>query len=192
MAVRDELPTEEVAMNAGPGLRRRSRIAVGVLALLVATGGRATAQGSSDEGAPFLLLPVGADAVALGRAVTAMPGPESAFWNPAGLASLRRSKLVALRGDGVAGTSTAASVLIARPGVGTLGFSYQLLDVGTQEYTDRFDNLLGTISLRNHLAILSAAARILPGLDVGLNFKVLEFRRSCRGSCVDVGAVGTP
>lgn len=161
------------------------------LPLLLACGAEAAAQGPSDEGAPFLLLPVGADAVALGRAVTARPGPESAFWNPAGLASEERSTVLLLRGDGVAGTSTAASVLLVHRGVGTLGLSYQLLDIGSQEYTDRDDNLLGTISVRNHLAIVSAAAELLPGLDAGVNFKVVEFRRSCRGSCADVGTAST-
>lgn len=159
-----------------------------VVSLFTAGSGHAFAQGSSDEGAVFLLLPVGANAIALGRAVTAMPGPESAFWNPAGLASTERSQLVLLRGDGAAGTSTAASVLLARPGVGTLGVSYQLLDVGDQENTDRGDNLLGRISIRNHLAVVSAAARILPGVDAGVSFKLIQFRRSCRGICTDVGS----
>ena len=170
---------------------RQQLAAAFLLVLLAAPGRDAAAQGSSDEGAPFLLLPVGADAVALGRAVTARPGAESAFWNPAGLASVERSKVLLLRGDGVAGTSTATSVVLVRRGVGTLALSYQLLDIGSQQFTDRDDNLLGTISVRNHLAIVSAATELLPGLDAGVNFKVVEFRRSCRGSCVDVGAAST-
>jgi len=149
------------------------------------------AQTSSDEGAPFLLLPVGADAVALGRAVTAMPGQESAFWNPAGLASLGRSRLVLLRADVVAGTSTAASALFARPGIGTLGISYLVLNEGDQEYTDSYNNLIGTIGFRNHLAVLSAAANVLPGLDAGVNFKVVQFRLSCRGMCSGVATTST-
>jgi hypothetical protein len=166
------------------------RCAAWVVVLSAAGVSRAAGQGS-DEGAPFLLLPVGADAVALGRAMTAMRGPESAFWNPAGLVSVERSQLTLLRGDGPAGTSTAASILIARPGFGTLGISYLLLDVGNQENTDFDDNLLGTISIRDHLAVVSGAAHILPGVDAGVNFKVLEFRRSCRGDCEDVGTSST-
>lgn len=145
--------------------------------------GSATAQASSDEGAIFLLLPVGADAGALGRAVTAMPGQESAFWNPAGLASLSHSRLLLLRADLPAGTSTAVSALVARPGIGTLGVSYLLLDAGDQEYKDADDNLVGSISVRNHLAVISAAAQLIPGVDVGVNFKVLQFRLGCRGAC---------
>jgi len=161
------------------------------LVLLASIPNPGAAQTSSDEGAPFLLLPVGAGAVALGRAVTAMPGQESAFWNPAGLASVDRSRLLLLRADVVAGTSTAASALFARPGVGTLGISYLVLNEGDQEYTDAYDNLIGTIGFRNHLAVVSAAATVLPGLDVGLNFKVLQFRLSCRGMCSGVATTST-
>ena len=157
--------------------------------LVVASG--AAGQGS-DEGAPFLLLPVGADAVAIGRAVTALPGQESAFWNPAGLASVDESRLVLFRSDlGIVGVSTAASVLAASPGIGTLGISYLLLDVGQQEYKDDDNSLLGTLSIRNHLGVVSTAAHLLPGLDVGLNFKVTQSRLSCRGSCFGLEASST-
>lgn len=159
-------------------------------ALWVAPGS-ATAQ-RSDEGAPFLLLPVGADAVAVGRAVTAMPGQESAFWNPAGLAANDEPRLVLFRADlGVAGVSTAASVLLPARRIGTLGVSHLLLDVGQQEYKDADGNLLGSISLRNHLGVVSTAARVAPGLDVGLNFKVAQFSLSCRGTCGGLQASST-
>src|SRR5690606_1521626 len=119
-----------------------------ILALLLAAGfpGEALAQQSSDEGAAFLLFPVGAHAVALGRAVTAMPGSESAFWNPAGLAAVERSRLVLLRSDGAVGTTTAASALFGRRGVGTLGVSYLQLDAGDQEHTNVDGNVVGAIA----------------------------------------------
>jgi hypothetical protein len=145
-------------------------------------------QVSSDEGAPFLLLPVGAQSVALGGAVTALSGPESAFWNPAGLASLDRSRLVFLRGDLASGTSTALSALLVRRGAGTLGVSYLLLDTGDQEYTDRDGAQVGSLSVRNHLVVFSAAAPLLPGVRAGVNFKIVQFRLSCRGLC---GGLGT-
>ena len=86
------------------------------------------AQEDRDEGALFLLLPVGAQGVSLGRAMTWVGGAEGAFWNPAGLAEVDRSQGVLFRGDHPAGTATAATVLWASPGVGTLGASYFLLD----------------------------------------------------------------
>jgi len=165
-------------------------------ALLVAAAawlafpGPAAAQ-SSDEGAPFLLLPVGARASAMGRAATALPGEESSFWNPAGLASLQSSRLLFTRGDIAAGQSTAISALMARPGIGTLGVSYLLRDEGDQDYTDPSNNLLGRVSFRDHVLVLSAAAPVVPRLSIGANFKVVQARRSCRGSCADVGAAST-
>jgi Uncharacterised protein family (UPF0164) len=150
-----------------------------------------TQEGSAGEGALFLLLPVGAQAVSLGRAMTAMEGPESAFWNPAGLAGVPRSQIVLFRGDQVAGTATAVSVLAARPGTGTLGVSYLLLDVGDQQLTDDQGNSLGTISVRNHLGVISGAARLFGTVSVGMSFKVVQFRLSCRGLCQDRGTTAT-
>jgi hypothetical protein len=149
-------------------------------------------RGSSGEGALFLLLPVGAQAVSLGRAMTAVDGSEGAFWNPAGLASMQRSLFVVFRGEQVAGTATAASGLYARPGVGTAGASYLLLDVGDQDLTDASGNVLGTVSVRNHLGVVSGAAQLADALSAGVSFKVVQFRLSCRGSsCPDRGTTAT-
>ncbi|HSW31657.1 MAG TPA: PorV/PorQ family protein [Longimicrobiales bacterium] len=172
-------------------LPARSLLAV---LLGLALGGDAAAQGrepSSTEGAPFLLLPVGAQAVSMGRAMTALRSPEAAFWNPAGLAGIEESQAVLLRGDHAVGAATALSLLAARPGVGTLGLSYLLLDIGDLDLTDADSNVLGTISVRNHLGVVSAAARLLGRLDAGVNFKVVQFRLSCRGICPDAGTTAT-
>lgn len=172
----------------------RLRVARGLWQALVVCAlvpGLALAQGSSDEGAVFLLLPYGADAVGLGRAVTAMPGQESAFWNPAGLASLDHSRLLVLRSGLAIGNATGASLLFARPGVGSVGISYLLLNAGDQDYKDSADNLIGSISVRNHLAVVSAAAEVLPRVDVGVNFKLIQFRLGCRGACGGVQTSST-
>lgn len=146
---------------------------------------------SSDEGAPFLLLPVGATAVSMGRAVTALSSEESAFWNPAGLARIERSRVLVMRGDMAAGQETALSTLLARPGIGTLAVSYRLRDDGDQEYTDPNDNLLGTVTFRDHVLVFSAAASAGRRLDLGVSYKLIQARRSCRGSCGDVGSSST-
>lgn len=143
------------------------------------------------EGALFLLLPVGAMGVSMGHAVTAMEGPESAWWNPAGLASLREARAMLLRGEDVAGEATALGVLVPKPGVGVLGISYQLTDLGELEYRDNQGNFLGTISFRNHLGILSAAAEVVPALALGVNLKLIQQRVSCRGQCDDAGVTST-
>ncbi len=146
---------------------------------------------SSTEGAPFLLLPVGAKGVALGRAMTATEGAESAFWNPAGLAGVAESQVVLFRGDHFAGTATAVSAIFAKSSLGTVGVSYFLLDAGDQDLTGPDGTLLGTISVRNHLGVISAAARILERVSLGVNFKAVQFRFSCRGICLDAGTTAT-
>jgi len=127
----------------------------------------------------------------MGRAMTAIQGPEAAFWNPAGLAGVSDSRAVLFRGDHAVGAATALSLLAARAGVGTLGASYLLLDIGDQDLTDADGNVLGTISVRNHLGVVSAAAHLFGWLDGGVNLKVVQFRLSCRGICTDAGTAAT-
>lgn len=167
-----------------------------ILAALLAVPATGWAQESGDdpsstEGALFLLLPAGAKAVSMGRAMTAVQGAESVFWNPAGLASLDGRRLMLIRGDHAVGTATSASYLTARSGLGTLGFSYFLLDVGDQDLTGEGGEYLGTITVRNHLGVASAAARILDRLNAGLSFKIVRFQLSCRGQCPDAGTTAT-
>jgi hypothetical protein len=124
--------------------------------------------------------------------MTAVEGSEGAFWNPAGLASMDRSLFVVFRGEQVAGTATALSGLFTRPGLGTAGASYLLLDVGDQEITDTSGNVLGTYSVRNHLGVVSGAARLTDALSAGVSFKVVQFRLTCRGTmCPDRGTTAT-
>jgi hypothetical protein len=146
---------------------------------------------SSTENALTLLLPTGAKAVGMGRAVTAAEGSESAFWNPAGLAPIGENRFVVLRGSPLAGEATAFSLVLARPPLGVLAFSYQLLDLGDQDFTDKDQNVIGTVSFRDHLGIVSVATEILPGLNAGVNFKIFQTRVSCRGQCADAGVTGT-
>jgi hypothetical protein len=123
--------------------------------------------------------------------MTAVEGPEAAFWNPAGLDGVTRSRFVVFRGDQVAGTATAATLLFAGQNTGTLAASYLLLDVGELDQTDDQGNVTGTISVRNHLGVVSGAATLVPGLTLGVNFKIIQFRLSCRGDCQDSGTTAT-
>ncbi|MDH3271959.1 MAG: hypothetical protein OEN56_11525 [Gemmatimonadota bacterium] len=162
-----------------------------VAVILLASDVQAQESDNRAEGARFLLLPVGAQGVSLGRAMTWVEGPEGAFWNPAGLAGVERSQGVVLRGDHPVGDATAVSALLARPGLGTLGASYFLLDVGDIDQTDEFGNYTGTITIRNHLGIVSGATRLASRLDVGVSLKVIRFQFSCRGICPNEGTTAT-
>ena len=123
--------------------------------------------------------------------MTWVEGSEGAFWNPAGLAGVQRNQGVLFRGDHVAGAATAVSALLANPTVGTLGFSYFLLDAGDIDQTDASGNYTGTITIRNHLGIVSAATRLFEGLSAGVSFKVIRFQLACRGICADEGTTAT-
>lgn len=143
------------------------------------------------EGALFLLLPVGAEGVSMGRAMTWVETPEASFWNPAGLAGIERSQALVFRGDHPVGDATAVSALFARPGLGTLGASYFLQDVGEIDQTDEFGNYTGRITIRNHLGIVSGATRLASRLDLGLSLKLVRFQFSCRGICANEGTTAT-
>ena len=166
-------------------------IASAVLALAIGPDG-ARAQDGQAEGAIFLLLPVGAQAVSLGRAMTWVEGAESSFWNPAGLVGVTESQVALFRGDHpAAGTATATSVLWAEEGTGTLGASYYLLDAGEIDQTDEFGNYTGSITIRNHVGVISAATRLDDAIAVGVNFKIVRFQLGCRGICADEGTTAT-
>lgn len=150
-----------------------------------------TAEPSSTEGALTLLLPIGARGIGMGRAVTASAGAESVFWNPAGLASLEEGSFFVYRGNHLAGEATGFSLVLTRQPIGVLALSYQLLDLGDQDLRDGEGNVLGSVSFRDHLAVVSFGLQVLPGLDAGLNFKVFQSRITCRGQCSDAGVTGT-
>lgn len=141
--------------------------------------------GGSEE-ALFLLLPVGAKGVGLGRAMTALASDEGAFWNPAGLADETERRVIVYRGDQLAGEATAISVLFPSSRVGTFGVSYMLLDIGDQDLRDEFGDVLGSIAIRNHLAVASYAASLPAGIRAGVNMKLVQFRVACRGQCPDL------
>lgn len=162
----------------------------GPLAAAVA-GAAGAGGGTSSEGALFLLLPVGAQGVAMGRAVTAIPGPESAFWNPAGLATLSGGHFMVFRSDHFAGPATSFSLLLTSELIGALGLSYNLLDIGDQDVTDSQGNVVGALSVRSHVALASFATPIFSRLNAGLNFKLVQYRTSCRGACLDAGITAT-
>ena len=148
----------------------------------------AAAQASSTEGAPFLLLPVGAKAIGLGRAVSAFAGAQSVWWNPAGLAEVEGGRFLVYRSDHpVAGPNgaTAASLVLTHTALGALGVSYQFFDNGSQDVTDEQSNLIGTLKGRGHLAVITLATRFGNRLNAGMNLKLVQDRFTCRGQCPD-------
>lgn len=180
----------------GPGHPLPAGLALRLLAVLLFPGGawcpavlgaqEAGDEAGGSEEALFLLLPVGAQGVGLGRAMTALASEEGAFWNPAGLAEETDRRVMVYRGDQLAGEATAVSILLPWRRVGTVGLSYLLLDIGDQDLRDEFGDVLGSISIRNHLAVASYATSLPGGIHAGINMKLVQFRVACRGQCPDL------
>jgi len=123
--------------------------------------------------------------------MTTLSGSESAFWNPAGLAHEEGKQFLLFKGDDVVAESTALSFLVGQSRFGTLGVSYQLLDFGDQEQTGPGGEVLGTLSFRNHLGIISAATTFEQNFAFGVNLKLVQLRESCRGQCSTGGVTAT-
>jgi len=139
----------------------------------------------------FLLLPVGARGVGLGRAMTALNTAEAAFWNPAGLAGTVDRQFFVFRGTTLAGEQTAASLAFGSPGLGSVGISYHLLDVGEAPFTNPEGQVVGSGTVRSHQAIATLATELGSSIDAGLNFRLIHYRQSCRGQCTDAGVSAT-
>lgn len=142
------------------------------------------AQRGATECCLVLLLPVGARAVSLGRALTATSTPDAAFSNPAGLAGLEGRHFI-LHHTTLAGQSTALTFLVSPERVGTIGFSYQLVDFGEIEKTNDLGQTVGSLALRHHLLVASFASHLFGGLSAGLNYKLYRFRIGCTGQCAE-------
>ena len=148
--------------------------------------------GTATEGALFLLLPVGPKGVGVARAMTALGGAESVWWNPAGLATVEDSRIFLTRSEeDVTGEATSVTGLLHSDRFGVAGLSYLLLDLGDVEFRDDQGNFLGQVSLRYHTGIVSGSTMILGDLALGMNLKVIQSRLTCRGQCLDAGVTAT-
>ncbi|MGH7507647.1 MAG: hypothetical protein ACRELX_18490 [Longimicrobiales bacterium] len=156
-------------------------MAIGALLLLSADVARA--QVSSDECCVELLEPLGARALALGHAIVARPGAGSLFTNPAAVADADADQLLVHTSKTVLGRSNTFSVLIHSEAIGTIGMTYRLIDLGELPATDDFGNVIGEISLLNHVLTATYATRLATGLRAGLSYKLFQFRQDCRGFC---------
>ena len=168
-------------------------VLLGLFAVLAPGGGRAQElPDSADilEGALFLLLPVGAQGVGMGRAMTALRSEEAAFWNPAGLAGQSERRAMIYSGNQL-GPAMAVNMLFPWSRVGTFGISYFLLDIGDQDITGPAGNVQGLITTRNHLAIGSFGTSLPGGIHVGINVKLVQFRVGCRGQCEDLATTSS-
>jgi len=175
---------------------RRRRCSSGVVAAVLVLGASTAAAQDPTEltaGGLFLLLPVGARAVATGQAGAAEQGTsEAPFWNPAGVATMTETEFAIHHYSVFAGNGDALAGMIPTSRLGTFGIVLYQLDYGTIDVTGPGGGTLGRVSARN-LAFLAVYGTDLPaGFTFGINFKVVQTRTDCSGSCAGVPtAAGT-
>src|SRR6185369_9725274 len=80
-----------------------------------------------------LLLPYGARAVSLGQTLTARPGVDGLFFNPASLANYGKSEFVIHRAESSQSQNYAFSLVIDKGVAGTFGLTWVFVDLGSIE-----------------------------------------------------------
>ena len=144
----------------------------------------AGAQQSANEGAIFLLMPVGARAVGMGQAISGdRAGTESVWWNPAGLARLEKREVAIHHSQSLIATGDAISLAIPSQLLGVLTASVNLINFDESEATDPNQGTTGKILLRSFVYAATYATPVGDRFSAGITYKVLQFRADCSGSC---------
>jgi hypothetical protein len=166
---------------------RRLLTSVALSALLAGGAHAQTASGS--EGALFLLLPTGAQAVGMGQTmVAAKPGSEGMWWNPASIAGEKKRELAIHHSKTIAGVGDALTFVTPLRSYGTAALAINILNIGEQQVTDPFGQVIGVILPRDVVFAASYAAAITKRLTTGLTYKLIQLRVDCSGQCNTVGA----
>lgn len=150
---------------------------------------RAFAQGRlADQAALFLLLPITARAIGFGHAMTAMSGNgEGVWWNPAGIASVKRGDASLHHSQSVIGTSEALTVSAGTSLLGVVAVSANVLDFGGEiPAVDNQGNVVGKILPRNIAVVGTYATQIGRRFRAGISYKIVQFRFDCEGLCPSI------
>jgi len=158
-------------------------------ALIAVAGAVAEAQTQTgSEGTLFLLLPTGAQAVGMGQAMVAgKPGSEGIWWNPASIGGQLQKELAIHHSKTVAGVGDALTFVYPSHSLGTTAISLNILNLGEQQVTDAFGNVIGVILPRDVVFAGTYALSVTKKLTTGINYKLVQVRFDCSGECSSVG-----
>jgi len=141
---------------------------------------------TASEAALFLLLPVGARSVGMGNAMSTAQTTEAIWWNPAGMAAMRRVEMSLHHSQTLLGTGDALVFTMGRSRLGVFSIAANLLDYGTGTDVTGEDSLpSGELFPRNIALAASYAAQIGSRIRAGVTYKLLQFRFDCSGECPD-------
>lgn len=151
----------------------------------VAPASLAAQSGLADQASLFLLLPISARGVGMGQAMMASQGSgDGVWWNPAGIATVRRGDAALHHSQSVIGTSETLTVTAASSLLGVAAISANILDFGGDiPAVDNQGNVVGKILPRNIALVTSYARRIGSRARAGLSYKLVQFRFDCEGLC---------
>ena len=150
--------------------------------------------GLAEEGALFLLLPVGARSVGLGQAVVAdRGGSEAVWWNPAAIGASTKREAAIHHSQSVAGTGDAVTIIVPSSLLGVLALSVNIFDYGEQQSSPdpTLPTEAGTIVPRSFVYAATYATPLGSYVTAGLTYKLIQFRIDCTGPCPDIAFAAT-
>lgn len=140
------------------------------------------AQGS--EGAPELLLPVGARATALGNAFSAERGGESIWLNPAGLARMTKPEFALDHFQtNVIPNGESLSLVLPAGAIGVFGIGVRLFSYDSIPSTDETGQDAGYVRPRTITIGASFAASFGDRFSAGLGYALYRSSVPCTGTC---------
>ncbi len=119
--------------------------------------------------------------------VAGKPGSEGIWWNPASIAEQDKRELAIHHSKTVAGVGDALSFVLPTRAYGTAAISLNILNIGEQQVTDEFGDVVGVILPRDVVLAGTYAANVTKRFSTGLNYKVVQLRVDCSGQCSSVG-----
>lgn len=166
-----------------------------ILAVVVSRSSAYAAFSDKDAGtrtAQFLKLPVGAKAIGMGEAHTAVANDANAiYYNVAGLNSLEKKSAEYMFSKYVEETSYhwVAFAMPISETIGSAGIGFQYFSAGSIDETDIRASKTGTFT-PSDLAVNLAYARSLMEIPLGLNLKIVnsKIKESATTVAVDLGA----
>ena len=119
--------------------------------------------------------------------VAAKPGSEGIWWNPAALGGQDKKELAIHHSTTIAGVGDALSFVAPFSKYATLALSANILNLGSQDITDPFGGVIGTVFPRDVVFAATYAGQFSKRLSAGMNYKIIQLRVDCSGQCSSVG-----
>jgi len=146
--------------------------------------------------AGFLVQPIGARSVGHGEAGVADTtlGTEGLWWNPAGMARMRKREFGVHHAQTFQGNTDFLGVAYPSKALGTIAASVFLVNLGDQERTDSVGNTIGQLTNRYYVLSAGYATPVGRRFSAGLTAKRVLVRFLCSGclqSDLNVNTIGS-